>query len=173
MTSESQTIGKWMIWLTWLIVLGFLSVFFNDQLEKRKNPNQQVLSQVNTQGMTEIVLKRNPAGHYVASGFINNSPVIFLLDTGASDVSVPAKVAERIGLKKGRPIIYQTANGNTRGYLTEMDSISLGDIQLNHVRGGINPSMNGEYILLGMTFLKHLEFTQRGNKLTIRQYPND
>ena len=173
MASESQKIGKWMIWLSWLIVLGFLSVFFNNQLEKRQNPNQQINSMVSSQGMTEIVLKRNPAGHYVASGFINDKPVIFLLDTGATDVSVPAKVANRIGLKKGRPLIYQTANGSTRGYLTQLDSISLGDIELNNIRGGINPSMQGEYILLGMTFLKHLEFSQRGNQLTIRQYPND
>jgi len=173
MASDSQKIGKWMIWLSWLIVLGFLSLFFNDQLEKRQNPNQQVNSMISSQGLAEIVLKRNPAGHYVASGFINNKPVIFLLDTGATDVSVPSKVANRIGLEKGRPLIYQTANGNTRGYLTQLDSISLGDIQLNNIRGGINPSMQGEYILLGMTFLKHLEFSQRGDKLTIRQYPND
>lgn len=173
MAQETQTIGKWMIWLSWLIVLGFLSIFFNNQLEKRQNPNQQVQSLVNTQGITEISLKRNPAGHYVASGFINNSPVIFLLDTGATDVSIPAKVAERIGLQKGRPLIYQTANGSTRGYLTQLDSVSIGDIQLQNIRGGINPSMQGEYILLGMTFLKHLEFTQRGNELTLRQYPND
>ena len=173
MASDSHTIGRWMIWLSWLIVIVFLSIFFNDQLEKRQNPNQQVNSMISSQGLAEIELKRNPAGHYVASGFINDKPVIFLLDTGATDVSIPSKVANRIGLKKGRPLIYQTANGNTRGYLTQLDSISLGDIQLNNIRGGINPSMQGEYILLGMTFLKHLEFSQRGNKLTIRQYPND
>ena len=171
MSSNSHTIGKWMIWLTWLIVLGFLTVFFNAQLEKRQNPNQSIESQIDGKGVTEIVLTRNPAGHYVASGFINNSPVIFLLDTGATDVAIPKTVAERIGLEQGRPLIYQTANGNTRGYLTKLDSISIGEITLNNIRGGINPSMQGEYILLGMTFLKHLEFTQRGNKLTIKQYP--
>jgi len=170
MPSDSQQIGKWMIWLTWIILIVFLSIFFNDMLEKQQNPNQQIQSAISTDGIPEIVLKRNRAGHYVASGFINNKPVVFLLDTGASDVSIPAKVAQRIGLRKGAPLIYQTANGNTRGYYTELDSISLGDIQLNNIRGGINPSMNGEYILLGMTFLKHLEFTQRGNQLTIRQY---
>jgi aspartyl protease family protein len=172
MAPDSNTIGKWMIWLSWLIVLGFLTVFFNNQLEKRQNPNQEVQSLINMQGVAEIVLTRNPAGHYVASGFINNSPVIFLLDTGASDVSIPLNVANRIGLVKGQSLVYQTANGSTRGYLTNLDSVSVGDIQLNDIRGGINPSMKGEYILLGMTFLKHLEFTQRANKLIIRQYPN-
>lgn len=171
MASDSHTIGRWMVWLCWLIVLFFLTLFFKDQLEKRQNPNQQIESLVDSRGIAEIVLTRNPAGHYVASGFINNHAVVFLLDTGATDVSVPGQVAKRIGLSKGRPLIYQTANGNTRGYATRLDSISLGDIELHNVRGGINPSMQSEHILLGMTFLKHLEFSQRGNKLTLRQYP--
>ena len=162
-----------MIWLSWLIVLVFLTIFFNHQLEKRANPNQHIDSAIDTNGIAEIVLKRNPAGHYVASGFINNQPVVFLLDTGATDVSIPASVAKRIGLKKGAPLVYQTANGNIRGYFTWLDSISLGDIELKNIRGGINPSMHSEYILLGMTFLKKLEFTQRGNTLILRQYPDE
>ena len=56
-------------------------------------------------------------------------------------------------------------------FLTRLDSISIGDIEIRDIRATINPNTDDDDILLGMTFLKHLEFTQRGNTLTLRQYP--
>jgi len=108
----------------------------------------------------------------VASGSINNTPVVFLLDTGASDVSVPEKLAQAIGLKRGRPMIYQTANGTITVYATRLDKVDLGGIVLGQVRASINPNMQGNKVLLGMSFLKHLEFTQRGDTLILKQYPS-
>lgn len=173
MTADSHRYGKWMIWAAWLILLGMLTVFFNDMLEKQRNPNQQVYGMVSQEGVKEVVLQRNRNGHYLSSGFINGQPVVFLLDTGASDVAIPLKVAQRLGLSGKIPITYQTANGAVTGFVTEIDSITLGNISQSNVRGGINPGMKDDYILLGMTFLKHLEFTQRGNQLILRQYPEN
>jgi aspartyl protease family protein len=155
----------------WAIVLGILTVFFDDILDKQRNPNADPISQVTSEGAREVVLTRNRAGHYVATGYINNQEVEFLLDTGASDVAVPAHLATNIGLPAGPPVIYRTANGNVRGNLTRINEIRLGDITLNDVRGGINPGMRDNHVLLGMSFLKKLEFTQRGNTLIIRQFP--
>ena len=173
MSSDTQRIGKWMIWGAWLALLGMLTLFFNDMLEKQQNPNMAVIGQVSEEGIREVVLTRNRAGHYLSSGFINGHAVVFLLDTGASDVAIPADVARRIGLRGEQPIRYQTANGMVTGFLTRLDEISVGNIRLNNVRAGINPSMKDQHILLGMSFLKHLEFTQRGNQLILRQYPGD
>ena len=47
----------------------------------------------------------------------------------------------------------------------------MGDIELRDVQAGIAPGMGIEEVLLGMSFLKHIEFTQRGNTLILRQYP--
>jgi len=117
----------------------------------------------------ELTLQRNRFGHYVASGNINDTPVVFLLDTGASDVSVPENLARQIGLKRGRPMMYQTANGTITVFATRLDKVDLGGIVLRQVRASINPNMQGNEVLLGMSFLKHLEFSQRGNTLVLRQ----
>ena len=53
----------------------------------------------------------------------------------------------------------------------KMDGSSAGDIELNDVEAGITPGLQMREILLGMSFLRHIEFTQRGNTLTLRQYP--
>ena len=47
-------------------------------------------------GNKEIVLKSSTYGHYVVTGKINNKDVTFLIDTGASFVSIPGKVAKNL-----------------------------------------------------------------------------
>lgn len=153
----------------WLVVLGLLTMFFNGWLEQQHHPNQHVQGAVTADGTREVVLARNRAGHYTARGSINGSPVDFMLDTGASDISIPAAVANRLGLERGRAVTYHTANGTIVGYLTQLDSVAIGTVALRGLRASINPYMEGEEILLGMSFLGDLEFSQRDGKLTIRQ----
>ncbi len=166
-----KRIGMRMTIAMWVVVLGLLTMFFQQWQEKQFNPNQQLSMQLGEGGERELVLNRNRWGHYVASGSINQQPVVFLLDTGASDISVPKDVAERIGLQRGRPVTYQTANGPIQAYATVLEQVSLGGISLNQVRASINPNMPKGEVLLGMSFLKHIEFTQRGDTLTLRQMP--
>ncbi len=166
---EQKRMGKYMIIGMWVLLVALLTLIFNNILERQYNPNQKLASQQGAGG-AEVRLKRNKYGHYVASGLINGQPVVFMLDTGATDVAVPAQVADRLGLKRGRKRIYQTAKGPATAYATILEQISLGDIQVHNVRASINPHMRSEEVLLGMSFLKQLEFSQRGDTLTLRQY---
>ncbi len=164
-----KRLGKGMTILGWILVLGLLTVFFSKYLDKQHNPNQN-LALYSAGNHKEIQLQRNRYGHYVASGMINNKPVVFMLDTGATDISIPEKVARRLKLKAGIKIPVYTANGEIDVYATTLDHVSLGAIELHDVSANINPFMQGEEILLGMSFLKHLDFSQKGDKLRIRQY---
>lgn len=155
----------------WVLGLALLSFFFSDLLDKQSNPNQHLNAAVSTDGVKEVILQRNRGGHYLATGKINGQAVEFLLDTGASDVSVPQRLARQLGLRRGPAAVYGTANGSITSYLTQIASLNLGGIELHDVRASINPSAEGNTVLLGMSFLKHLEFTQRGDTLIIRQYP--
>lgn len=168
---QQKRLGTGMIVLMWLGIFIFLGVFFSAQLEQQNNPNQSIHTSLLEDGAKQLVLQRNRQGHYVASGQINNQPVVFLLDTGATDVSIPASIADSLNLPDGPSATYQTANGPVRVKLTRIQQISLGEITLNDVRATINPGYRGSEVLLGMSFLKHLEFTQRGDTLTLRQYP--
>ena len=160
--------GSMMIILGWIVGLGLLSMFFSDYLADQANPNQQVLMQVKD-GIKEVILQRNRAGHYVANGLINQQPVTFILDTGATHISIPAHIARQIGLQAGVAMPVQTANGAIDVYATELDSVDIGGIELKQVRANINPYMPMDEVLLGMSFLKHLNFSQQGEKLLIRQ----
>lgn len=93
-------------------MLGLLSLFFTRWDDQQENPNRDYSSRVADNGVREINLLRNRYGHYLASGKINGHDVVFLLDTGATSVSIPAAVARRIGLQAGAPQTVSTANGS-------------------------------------------------------------
>ncbi len=158
-----------MIAFAWLLIIGILTAYFSGWLGEQRNPNQSIETLVSAGGITEVVLKQNRYGHYVASGQINGVSATFLLDTGATDVSVPADLAMEAGLEPGPPARAQTAAGVITTRMTRIDRVELGGIVLRDVRAHINPRMRGNEVLLGMSVLRQLEFTQRGDELTLRQ----
>jgi len=157
-----------MVFAAWIGVAALLTWFFSDYLDSQWNPNRSVVSRATVGEKTEVVLQRNRYGHYVASGLINGHQVVFLLDTGATHVSVPERIAAEIGLQRGAPMQVSTANGVTTVYSTLLREVQLGNIVLQNVRADINPHFEEDEILLGMAFLKHLEFTQSGDTLVLR-----
>ena len=164
--------GTAMTIAAWVVFLLILTGAFDYLVSQRNNPNQNVVTNeyhLASGLQKEVVLQRNAYGHYVSSGTINDHEVVFLLDTGASDIAVPELLANEIGLVKGQRILVRTANGNTRAYRTRVASAGIGDVKLYDLNATILTNMPGKEILLGMNFLKHFEITQKGNTLTIRQ----
>ena len=164
-SKEHKQLGHKFIIAMWIAVMIMVYFLFENILENDYNPNQHVQMSV----PNEVSLQRNRYGHYVAQGKINNRSVTFLLDTGATDISIPSKIAKKLKLKAGQERRYQAANGIIVGNLTTLNSVSIGNIKLNNVRASINPAMDNDEILLGMSFLKFIEFTQRGDTLILRQ----
>lgn len=132
--------------------------------------NRCFIRPIHEAGFREVSLQRNKYGHYVTSGKINGHEVVFMLDTGATGVAIPAAIAARLNIKRGQRYMTQTANGTAPAYATRLDTVSVGDIEFTNIAAGISPGLQSEQILLGMSFLKHIEFSQRGDTLILRQY---
>ncbi len=166
-----RSLGKLMSIAAWVIGLIMLTLLFGDLERSWINPNQQPVAMVNTEGAQEVILKANRQGHYLVSGTINEKPVDFLLDTGATDVAISLNLAQQLELKKGLRGIASTANGNVIVYATRIQRLQIGGIILYDVPASINPGMD-DFILLGMSALRQVEFIQRDNVLTLRKYPS-
>jgi len=164
---STSSLGLGMIIIACLLFLAIMTFGFNKHLDQQNNPNQNISAE-RKNNIAEVRLKQNRYGHYVVNGQINNTPVTFLLDTGATVISIPEKIANRLQLKRGYPMQSRTANGSITVYDTRLDRVSIGAIKLNNIRASINPHMNGDEILLGMSFMKHLEMIQKGKELILR-----
>lgn len=154
-------IGMWIVGLVLAVLLT------NNWLERGRNPNNAVVTSLDG-GKRSITLKRSNNGHYLATGTINNSSIEFLVDTGATSVSIPADFANKIGLVRGTKIPIITANGIGSAFETRINSLRIGDLEIRNATAHINPGLSHE-VLLGMSVLKHYELVQRGDTLVIRE----
>ncbi|WP_322615592.1 retropepsin-like aspartic protease family protein [Pseudomonas sp. BIC9C] len=169
--SPGQRIGRVFMVLAWCAALFLATRFFGQWEARQQNPNV-VVSSEQGEGFIEVKLVSNVQGHFVASGQINGQPVDFMLDTGATDVSIPADLARRLKLEEGFGVTLSTANGLSQGYRTRIERLQLVDIVLRDVRALVAPGLHGDQVLLGMSALNKLEFTQRGGTMLLRQTTN-
>ncbi len=171
MTENDSTtnFAKSFVWLAWLIGIALLVFVFQDLLDEQYNPNQDPKLSLQNNGKAQVVLQQNRQGHYVTNGAINGTEVTFLLDTGATQVSIPAHIAQNLSLQAGNKYRVQTANGSITVYQTQLNELRIGNIYLYNVAAHINPSMDADEILLGMSALKRVEFSQTGKELILRE----
>ena len=155
----------------WVVLLGVASVLLGSWQSSQRNPNQELVTHTRD-GNLEIELEANRQGHYVASGRINNEDVTFLLDTGATTVSVPESIAEDAGLRKEFRGRSQTAAGTVTVWGTTIERLTLGELTLRNVPATINPATDMGVVLLGMSALGQVDFSQRSGTLTLSK-PTD
>lgn len=118
-------------------------------------------------------LSADSLGHFVTVGTVNGASITFLVDTGASFISLNGQDARKAGInyRNGEPSYASTANGVTQVYRVKLDTVKVGDIQLHNVDAVIHEGANLPIALLGMSFLSRLEMRRGGNTLTLtKQY---
>jgi aspartyl protease family protein len=150
-----------------LIFLGVIvAIGLWDDIRQTIRPQQSTMSASNS-----VEVPRAPDGHYYMTLKVNDVPVNFLVDTGASHVVLTQKDAEKVGLKSenlaytGRAM---TANGEVRTAPVRLDKVELGHIADSNVRAWVN-SGELEQSLLGMSYLQRwskIEITGQGLVLT-------
>lgn len=120
----------------------------------------------------EVIIQRDDRGMYSTSGSINNSSVSFLVDTGASVVTLNAGHARRLGIdakKEGQPTIVNTASSVEKAYHVMLNKVTVGGIVLHNIGAVVMSGAHPENILLGMTFLGKLELQHAGSVMKLKK----
>ena len=113
-----------------------------------------------------------PNRMYLVVGSINGYPVDFIVDTGATLVSLSGREARRLGIDYrvvGTPGQSSTASGIDPIFLVNLDRVRVGDIELRNVRGAVHDGEFPPATLLGMSFLGRVSMRQDGPVLELKK----
>lgn len=119
-------------------------------------------------GGREIVIPAGPGGHFTAGGSINGRATRFMVDTGATMVSIGRDDAERLGLdlKAARASVTQTANGPVAVQSLTLTSLRVGDVELSNVHAIVLPSAM-PYVLLGNSWLGRFQMRRENDVMRL------
>jgi aspartyl protease family protein len=120
-------------------------------------------------GVQSVTLSADNQGHFVTTGAINGVTVRFLVDTGASQVSMDSSEAKRLGINytEGQRMFASTANGVVPTYQVKLDEVRIGDVKVNNIDGMVHIGDNLPIVLLGMSFLNRMEMRRDGEKMVL------
>ena len=119
-------------------------------------------------GGTQIVLTAGSGGHFFTGGSINGKAVRFVVDTGATYVSMGVNEAERLGIdyRSGRPGMTSTANGAMAVYRVSLASVRVGDVQVYNVEALVGQAPMDQ-VLLGNSFLTRFQMKRENDTMTL------
>lgn len=117
---------------------------------------------------SQIVLSADSAGHFFTNGTINGKTVRFVVDTGATFVSMGAEQARQLGVDvtRGQRGVSSTANGLMTAYKVKLASVRVGDVQLYDVDGLVSQQPM-EAVLLGNSFLTRFQMKRENDTMTL------
>ena len=122
-------------------------------------------------GTQSVVLSASGNGHFMTAGQINGQSVQFIVDTGASFITLGSSDAKRLNINYlgGQKVAMSTANGVVPAYRVKLDEVRVGGVSLNNVDGIVHPDNSMPVVLLGMSFLNRMEIKRDGETMTLKK----
>lgn len=144
----------------WCAVMGLLYMLMTHYLKPKQ-------AQVLANG--DLVINRSQDGHFYTTGTVNGREARFMVDTGASLVSVSDKFAKKALILGGVSTTFKTANGDRPGRVVEGVDVSIGPVRVTNVRVGVGLHGGDERdALLGQSFLSKFDITMSKNQMVLR-----
>ena len=123
-------------------------------------------------GGSSIVLPVGPGGHFMANGTINGKSANFMVDTGATMVSMSVAEADRLGLKYsgGRRGLASTAGGTVPVYEVGLTSLRIGEVEVYNLSASV-VAADMPFILLGNNYLSRFNMRREGDTMRLDKKP--
>jgi aspartyl protease family protein len=117
----------------------------------------------------QVQVQRNSRRQYVTNATINGYRTPVMVDTGANIVAMNSRVARAAGVdyEAGTPTRVGTASGVVSAWSVTLASIDVGGIRIDHVRATVLEGSHPETVLLGMSYLQHVELMESNGVLSL------
>jgi len=143
---------------------------FRIALERRQpQPPATTRPQANVKGPGFVDLTQRPDGHYYAAGYVNGTPAVFMVDTGASLTTLSQEIAYKSGIDSCASRTFNTANGPAQGCVAKVSKIQIGGFILRDFEVAVMPNLPTD-ALLGMNIMRMLRLEQQNGvmRLSVR-----
>ncbi len=117
-----------------------------------------------------VTIAPDSRGMYFVNGSINRHHAHFVVDTGATLISMNKNEARRFGIDfklTGQQAMTMTASGKETVYIVELDTVKVGDIELRNVTAAVHDSDFPDVILLGNSFLNKVSIQRDGQLMQL------
>ncbi len=126
---------------------------------------QQPENEVDANFRGTLVVKQGASGHFFLDGAINGKALTFVVDTGASFVSLPSSLASSAQIYCQDKILMQTANGTTTACTAVIPKLEFGPFLIQNATATISSTLS--QALLGQSALKQFKMEQENGELRI------
>ncbi len=160
----NKVLQQLVVWA--LIFIGVMAAYgMWEDIRGAALPRQTIISD---SGIIEVPRGRD--GHYHVTAYVNDTPIRFIVDTGATGVVLRQSDAEAAGIDVSKLAFLgraQTANGTVNIARTRVDSFGLQGAEINRFNLDVN---EGDLFqsLMGMSYLNHFNKIEiSGGKLLL------
>lgn len=174
---KASQLLKQAFWWVIIILVGLVLYSFRHDFSGIKNrvAGELFPSKVVKMSENQIAISVADDGHFYIDILVNSKPVRFMIDTGASDISMNLSDAKRVGIDIDNISAfrrYQTANGVVINGIAKVDEIDINGIKFYDVNVSVSNRDMG-ISLLGMSFLKRFEkYEFYQDRLVLTTIPN-
>jgi len=129
------------------------------------------MASTDASGRTVVTLRRDASGHFVARGSVNGASARFLVDTGATTLTLTPGTAQAAGIDMSGlsyTLPVQTANGQTMVAPVRIGRLEIGPLAFTGLRATVAPPGALSENLLGVNVLDRLDsYAVRGNEMVL------
>jgi aspartyl protease family protein len=157
----------------WIVIAAVLLIAYgmkDEAVQLGRKLLAELVPSMGLQGDNAMSFRASSNGHFMVEALVDGKPIQFMVDSGASDVTLSLRDAERLGMDRASlkfDRTYQTANGVVRGAPVRLKRVEIGSVVVDDVRASVNEAPMGTS-LLGMSFLSRLSaWRVEGDRLTL------
>jgi len=133
--------------------------------------NQSIAGNFKKPERSSLKIYPDSIGMYFVNGTINGQRTRFLVDTGATFVTLSGNKAKQLGIdfRKGVPNTVQTASALVQAWTVKLDAVIVGGIRVNNVNANVIAGAQPAEVLLGNSFLEHTHMQKAGSVLELKK----
>jgi aspartyl protease family protein len=156
-----------------MLASGVLAVRLIDQASHAPGPaTAAARAEPQPSNARTMVIRAGDGGHFQVEARVDGRRLGFVVDTGASQITLRESEAARLGIHPNRQdysVRITTANGEGRAARVELGMVEVGDIIVRDIPALVVPDEALSVNLLGMSFLSRVRWSHERGRLILEQ----